>query len=104
MEKPEISRHEVAVYHTFLRAPTEWLTSAELATRAEVAPRTARLHAMRLAQLGLIDEAAVHPGHRYRLATDGHQRNPGYLNRLTTAASALGIDLDDTPHARSHRA
>lgn len=105
MEKAEISRHEVAVYHTLWRSPGTWLTNTEVAVRSGVAPRTARLHTFRFVKLGLIDQIQVFPSYRYRLSDSATRSNPEYLSRLRTAASAFGIDLNGDPDtARSQRA
>jgi DNA-binding IclR family transcriptional regulator len=91
MERSEVSRHEVSVYQTLAAAGTGWLTSKEIAERAGVAPRTARAHALKLVQLGVVDQAEVFPGHRYRLAEHAAKRNRGYVDRLTRAAEVFGM-------------
>lgn len=84
----EVSPHEVRVFRA-LNAVT-WATSQEVSTRADVAPRTARKHLTRLVQAGLVEEARVFPGHRFRLtaaATEGTD----YTDRLAAAEDAMGI-------------
>ncbi len=93
MERNEVSRHEIAVYHVLAQQQGKWLTSAELAVAAQVAPRTARSHALRLVKLGLLDQAEVFPAHRYRLSEHARNRNRSYVDRLTRAAEALGVPL-----------
>ncbi|MGL5912021.1 MAG: hypothetical protein ACRCZP_18600 [Phycicoccus sp.] len=93
MEKSEVSRHEIAVYQAIARGGDKWISSAEIASRADVAPRTARAHALKLVQLGVVDQAEVFPGHRYRLSEFAGKRNRGYVDRITRAAQALGIEL-----------
>lgn len=93
MERGEVSRHEVAVYKVLHDAKDAWLTSAELAVRAAVAPRTARAHALKLVRLGVVDQAEIFPGHRYRIAEHAIKRNRGYVDRLHHAASVLGVSL-----------
>ena len=94
MERSEVSRHEVAVYSALVSAE-KWLTSADIATRAVVAPRTARAHAQKLVNLGIAEQAEVFPGHRYRLAEFADKRNRGYLDRLERAADALGMEIPE---------
>lgn len=84
MERNEISAHEVAVWTVLVNAST-WLTSAEIAEQASVAPRTARAHALKLVRANLVDQAELFPGHRYRIAPSAAQRNRGYYDRLTRA-------------------
>ncbi len=100
VERNEVSRHEVAVYQTLARHMDTWLTSVEIAQAAEVAPRTARAHALKLVQLGLLDQAEVFPAHRYRLSEYASNRNRGYVDRITRAAEVFGIELP-TSHSRS---
>lgn len=93
MGREEVSIHEVAIYKVFCGAGKAWLTSAELAVRAKVAPRTARGHALKLVRLGVVDQAQVFPGYRYRLIEPETERNHDYVDRLHHAASVLGIEL-----------
>jgi DNA-binding IclR family transcriptional regulator len=93
MERDEVSLHEVAIYKALCSANDAWLTSAELAIRAKVAPRTARAHALKLTRLGVVDRAPVFPGHRYRIAEHTAERGSDYVARLRHTASVLGIDL-----------
>lgn len=96
MERSEVSAHEVRVYLLLSGNPTLWLTNAEVATRAGVAPRTARLHTLRLVQLGMLDQAEVFPAHRYRWSGRAAKRNRAYLQRLGAARDALG-DIANLP-------
>jgi hypothetical protein len=90
----EISRHEVAVYQVLAGRADTWMTSAEIASAAKVAPRTARAHVVRLAALGVLDQADdVYPGHHYRLAADAGDAPRGYADRLRRAAEVLGVGL-----------
>jgi hypothetical protein len=84
MERAEISEHQVRVFQ-FVRESRRWVTSAEIATGACVAPRTARFHAARLVSVGIFDQAEVFPGHRYRLSSQAEKRNKAYLLRLCQA-------------------
>lgn len=82
--------HEVRIVAALLDG--QWHDSEEVSELAEVAPRTARHHCKRLADLGLVEVARVFPRHQYRWRpVKGHS----YLRRLREAGDALGIDLDD---------
>ncbi len=85
MERNEISLHEVNIYKTFLGAPKKWFTNQEVAALAGVAGRTARMHTKRLASIGVLDQAELFPGHRYRFSEKAAKRDAGYLNRLNRA-------------------
>jgi DNA-binding transcriptional ArsR family regulator len=89
MENSEVTSHEVRVYRVL--QGEEWLTAAEVSTRAGVAPRTARRHCKRLKDLGLVDIAEVFPGHRYRVSKHAKKRNAAYVLRLERAAAVLGM-------------
>jgi len=89
--KPEVSAHEIRVYNVLARG--EWVTSQQIAEQAQVAPRTARAHALKLVRLGVADQAETFPGHRYRLSP----RNRGYADRIARAAEALDITLETGP-------
>lgn len=65
------------------------MTTLEIAVRAEVAPRTARAHAWKLARLGVADFVEVFPGRRYRIA-EPNENNQNYIDQLTKAEEALG--------------
>lgn len=90
MERNEISVHEVRIYIA-LKTSGAWMTNAEIATLAQVAPRTARAHTLKLVNLGILDLAEVFPAHRYRIATKASKRNAGYYNRLDNAQSVFGL-------------
>jgi len=88
-EKDTISVHEVRIYRTISGSRERWFTSKEIATEADVAGRTARLHALRFSKLGLVDQSDVFPGYRYRWSEFANQRNKAYLQRLEAAAKIL---------------
>lgn len=90
MERNEISIHEARAYLAF-RTAEGWMTSKDLAARAGIAPRTARLHALRFVQLGIVDQAEVFPGHRYRLSPNARNRNLAYLQRLEQACDIFAL-------------
>jgi predicted transcriptional regulator len=94
MERSEVSRHEVDVYRVLLEAGKAWMSSNQIAERADVSARTARAHALKLVRLGVAEQAEVFPGHRYRIAEFADKRNRGYVDRLQRAASVLGIELE----------
>jgi len=96
MERNEVSAHEVRVYLAFAGEPQRWFSSAEMATAAGVAGRTARAHALKLVKLGIVDQAEVFPAHRYRLSTKAAKRNRGYVDRLAAAAEVLGLSKKET--------
>ena len=90
MEKNEVSSHEVLVYRELAKG--EWITSNAIAEATGVAPRTARAHALKLVRLGIVDQAEVFPGHRYRWSAYEKQ-DAAYLQRLVNAAEALGVEF-----------
>jgi DNA-binding transcriptional ArsR family regulator len=92
MEKNEISVHEARLFSVLRGLGREWITSAEAAKAAEISPRTSRAHLLKLADMGIVEAAAVFPGHRYRLAAKADKRNGGYLRRLEFACEIFGIN------------
>lgn len=84
MEHAEISVHQLRIF-TFVQAANRWVTNAEIATGAHVAPRTARAYTKRLVDLGIFDQAEVFPAHRYRYSSQAGKRNKAYLTRLQQA-------------------
>jgi len=92
-ETNEISIHEARFYieATAKTVAGQWLSSKELAERAQIAPRTARAFSRKFVSLGLFDVAEVYPGHRYRFAEKADKRNAAYTNRLQHAAGVFGL-------------
>jgi len=89
-ETSEVSVHLVRVFR-FVKAQGEcWVTASAIASGADVQPRTARSHALRLVQAGIFDQAELFPGHRYRLSDKAAQRNRTFLQRLESAAEIFG--------------
>ena len=84
MEHAEISLHQVRIF-AFVHEAGRWVTNAEIAQGAQVAPRTARAYTKRLVELGILDQAEVFPAHRYRYAPQAGNRNKAYLTRLQQA-------------------
>lgn len=96
MERNEISRHEVEVTRVLAASRDRWLSNADIHSQAEgVAPRTVRHLTKKLVGLGIVDQAEVFPGHRFRLSGHAKQRNRGYLDRLKTTADVFGSPLPD---------
>jgi hypothetical protein len=48
---------------------------------------------LKLVKLGVVEQAEVFPGHRYRISPFAAKRNRGYVDRLVSAADALGVEL-----------
>ncbi len=90
-EKGEISIHEARLYRVFTAAPASWLTNREVAEAAKIAERTARLHTLRLVQLGILDLAEVFPAHKFKLAQAADKRNRGYLTRLENVCEVFDL-------------
>ena len=80
-----ISDHEVRIYRLFSSQPERWFTNADLATEANLAPRTARQHTRRFADMKLLHEAHVFPGYRYRWVGS----RATYVEKLRNAAQTL---------------
>ena len=94
METNEISLHEVRVYLALIENGDRWVTNKDIAAKtADVAERTVRAHVLKLARLGLLDQAEVFPSHRYRWSKKAKSRNAGYELRLRTAAEVFGLPL-----------
>ena len=91
MERNEVSIHQVLVFRAL--STDRWRTSREVGEllAGKVGDRTVRAHLLALVRLGLVEQAEVFPGHRYRLAEKAKQRNGGYLARLERAAEVFGI-------------
>lgn len=91
-EGSEVSVHLVRIYCCCLAGG--WVTSAEVATRARVSPRTARHHLLRLVRLGILDQAEVFPRHRYRVSQLAGKRNKAFVQRLEKAQEVFGAEAD----------
>ena len=91
METNETSLHEIKVYAALSSDPTAWLSSAQVAERTGIAPRTARHHLLKLSRLGVVDCAEVFPGHKYQVAKKASKRNSGYVQRLEKAREVFGL-------------
>jgi Fic family protein len=93
MERNEISEHEARIFVVLLAKKGRWLTNRQIATEAKVAERTARSHTLKLVKLGILDQAEVFPGRRFRISDKADKRNLGYINRLQSACEVFGICL-----------
>lgn len=83
-----ISEHLLSVY-VAARDACGWLTSAELASRAGVAPRTARAHVLTLWEAGILERREVSPGYRYRLTTGSGGRDESFLAKIREALEVV---------------
>lgn len=91
-ERSEISMHEVRVYRAFVDNPAVWMTNERVAELSGVATRTVRSHTARLVNHGVLDQAEVFPGHRFRLSEKASKRNRAYVERLEQAVAVFGAD------------
>jgi DNA-binding IclR family transcriptional regulator len=85
MEQTEISIHQWKVY-TCLDQRKGWLSNRNIATITGVSLRNVSLHTKRLVTLGILDQAEVYPGHRFRLSPKANKRNASYFLRLQQAS------------------
>ncbi len=86
-----ISEHEVRLLLVFLREIGRWLTNNEVAQAARVSPRTARLHTLRLAALGVLRAEKVFPASKFRLAEAPPEEGREYLERWEKAREVFGL-------------
>lgn len=100
MESSEISTHQARVYKFAAERQGKtvggttvqgWFTASELAEGAQIAPRTARAHALSFVRLGVFDQAEVFPAHRYRLSELADKRNVAMVRRLKEALVIFGL-------------
>jgi Fic family protein len=92
MEKNEVSLHEAKLFLVLRNLKAGWITSREAAKASGIAARTARAHLLKLAQIGIVEQAEVFPAHRYQLASKADKRNGGYLRRLEAACEVFGLE------------
>lgn len=91
METGEVSLHRLKVYR-FLRDAKGWKSNHEIAAGCDgVSHRTVRLHTKALVDLGILDQAEVFPGHRFRVSEQAEKRNKAYVMRLNAAAEVFGL-------------
>jgi len=82
-----ISAHEIRVYE-LLKNSGRWMTAAEIAAQANVAPRTARAHAHRLSDAGVFEEMASFPSYRYRLNSSPNKAAQKLIAAIVGAAQS----------------
>jgi DNA-binding IclR family transcriptional regulator len=90
LEKAEISIHQWKIYDCLTRAQA-WMTNKEVAEQTGVSLRRTSFHTNNLVQLGILDQAEVYPGHRFRISSRADKRNTGYLKRLQQAGEIFGV-------------
>jgi hypothetical protein len=90
-ERSSISIHEVKVFRLLQSNPDKWMTNKDVAAGSSIAERTARMHTLRLVRLGVLEQAEVFPGHRYRWSTKASNRNVAYTQRLEACAEVFGL-------------
>jgi len=88
METIEISEHQVKLFN-FLVSCKGWCTAVEAAESTKVAKRTARAHLIKFVRAGIVDQAELWPGHRYRLSGLAEKRNKALIQRLKQASEIL---------------
>lgn len=90
MEQAEISIQQVKVFR-YISQAKNWVSNHEIAQATGVSLRNVSLHTHRLTSLGILDQAEVYPGHRFRVCEKAEKRNGGYLARLKRAESVFGL-------------
>jgi predicted ArsR family transcriptional regulator len=89
-ERSTVSLHEVKVWLVLRGKPSQWLTNDEIAKESGVKVRTARQYTLRLVKRGLLERAETFPAYRYRLASEGPERN-AYQQRIDAVIEAFGL-------------
>jgi predicted transcriptional regulator len=97
VEQSEVSINQVKLYH-HLKTTGAWMTNKALAAALGISLRNASLHTQRLVSLGILDQAEVFPGHRYRYSAQAKKRNLAYVQRLQEAAEIFQADLAAEVH------
>jgi predicted ArsR family transcriptional regulator len=88
MEIIEVSEHLFRIYVT-LRDSDSWLTAQQVAKKAKVAPRTARHHTTRLVSAGLLAQADVFPGPRYRFVKPVNGSTKAIVQKIEAAGKVF---------------
>lgn len=88
----QISEHKIRVYEV-LKQYSGWLTSNDIAVRAGVAKRTARMHAAALATGGIFEREELFGGFRYRFNAKAGREEPAYVSKLEAAKHIMGVSL-----------
>jgi predicted ArsR family transcriptional regulator len=89
MESNEISLHQVKLFN-YLRKATGWCTARQAAETTGIAYRTVRAHLYKFSKAGIIDQAELFPGHRYRISKMADKRNKALFQRLIQASEIFG--------------
>jgi hypothetical protein len=84
METNEISLHQVRIFE-FVRNADGWVSMKDVVTGTGSKRETVGVHLRRFVKLGLIDQAEVWPGHRFRVSALAEKRNKAMLERLDRA-------------------
>lgn len=92
MEQSEVSFNQVKIYY-HLKTTGAWMTNREIATTLKISLRNASLHTQTLVKLGILDQAEVFPGHRYRYSAQDKKRNLAYVQRLEQATEIFQSQL-----------
>jgi DNA-binding IclR family transcriptional regulator len=89
MEKAEISEHQWKIFDCLTQANT-WMSNKDIAQKTGVSLRRTGFHTNNLVQLGILDQAEVYPGHRFRVSDKASKRNTAYVLRLKQAGEIFG--------------
>jgi len=81
VETNEISLHQFKIYDA-LKKSQEWLSMKDIVKQTGAARGTVGQHLRRFIKLGLVDQAEVWPGHRFRLSPHAEKRNKSLMERL----------------------
>ena len=92
MEQAEISEHQWKIYDCLIKGQ-RWMSNREIAEFTGVSLRRVGFHTKNLVQLGILDQAEVYPGHRFKVASKAEKRNFGYIQRLQQAGEIFGTHL-----------
>lgn len=92
MEPSEISLHLVKIYRCLSQSHA-WMTNKHIAEATGVSLRRTSHHTKTLVGLGILEQAEVYPGHRYRVAEKADKRNGSYLARLKQAEEIFQDEL-----------
>ena len=91
--KNEISIQECRFFDVLFKADGKWLTSKEIAEKANISGRTARMLNLRYAKLGISELVNVFPAHRYRLLKSS-PKGIDYLRKVKNACEIFGINFE----------
>jgi DNA-binding IclR family transcriptional regulator len=88
-QSTQVSAHEVRIYDALIANKDQWLMGREIAQKSGVVPRTTRAHLVRFVELGIVEQAEVYPGPRYRWSERACRRNAEYISRIEAAKAVL---------------